>query len=102
MILAMGFLERLELFFGSGEDQLVVDLKDHLRLVMAFGEEVVDLDHRDLDEVGGAALDRGVKGRPPGGFPLRVVGVVDIAQIAAASEHRGDVAFGFGVMDGAR
>src|SRR5208282_1639136 len=47
--------ERRNLFFGRLEKQFVVNLQNHSRLEFA-GEAPVELDHRELDEVGGCAL----------------------------------------------
>ena len=44
------------------EQQLVVDLQDQAGVETACGDRAMTADHRDLDDVGGGALDHGVDG----------------------------------------
>ena len=67
------------------EHQLVVHLQDHLRAQAAGRELARDVDHRDLDHVGGRALDRGVDGDALRGRARGAVARVDVAQEAAAA-----------------
>ena len=46
------------------EHQLVVHLQDHARRQPVAVQLAVDVEHGDLDHVGGAALDRRVDGDP--------------------------------------
>ena len=49
------------------EQQLVVDLEQRPRAEAAGAQPLVEPDHRDLDDVGGGALDRHVDGHPLAG-----------------------------------
>ena len=68
------------------EHEFVVDLKHHLASKSLLRESAVDGNHRELDNVGRAALNRGVDGvafsKSAGGGVL----AVDIGQEAFAAE----------------
>ena len=64
-----------------------MDLDQELALQMAFFQFVLDSVHGQLDDIGGAALDRRVHGRPFGKGPAREVLAVDFRQRPAAAEH---------------
>ena len=81
------------------EDEFVVDLEDHLRLQVLFGELAVDADHGQLDHVGGGALDGHVDGVALGEGASGGVARVDVGQVAAASEQRGGIATFAGPFD---
>ena len=56
-------------------------------------------DHRHLDDVGGAALDRGVERGPLRGLPELAVAAVQLRQVAATAQHRRGVAVLAGLID---
>ena len=62
-------------------------------------QRLVDVDHRDLDDVGGAALDRGVERGPLGGLADVAVAAVQLGQVAPPAEHRRRVAVLAGLVD---
>src|SRR6202163_4829953 len=79
---------RVEVAHGHLEDQLVVDLQQHHRVELARAEPPRQLDHRELYQVGGRALQRRV-----GGFALRrgaqhVVARAQIGHVPPAPEQR--------------
>ncbi len=95
---------------GALEDEFVVDLQEHADAVDLGGlagaevrgvgaQAPVEVDHRDLDEVGGGALDDAVDGGALG--EGAAVGVVrgDVRDLAAALEHRLDIAVALGLGD---
>src|SRR5512141_862723 len=66
------------------DDQLVVDLEDQSRFHPGLAELPVDPDHRHLDQVGGAPLDRRVDRHPLRGLPQHLVPGIDILEEASA------------------
>ncbi len=76
---------------GDFEDDFVVHLQQHAGLQALFAQAAVNVDHSDLDDVRGGALNRGVEGGAFGGFTAYTVGRVQVGQHAAAAEN------GFGV-----
>ena len=71
--------------------QLVVDLHGQVNRVLRQGLDVgVHLNHRLLDDVGGAALHRGVDGCPLGRARLRAL-AVDALNVDAIAQEGGDV-----------
>ena len=70
------------------EDELVVDLEQHLRAQAALPHRRVEPDHRDLHAVGGGALDRHVDRHPLAGGAQRAVAGRQLRQVAAAAEQR--------------
>src|SRR5687768_10937241 len=69
-------------------------LQEHLRSYSSVTKRAVDPDHRHLDQVGGRALDRRVRG---GSLSERAdveVPVADLGDVAPAAEQRRDVSVG--------
>src|SRR5258708_7518771 len=56
------FLKLLRLLWNDVKEKLVVNLKRHLRLELAIADELIDLQHRQLDKVRGSSLQRSVDG----------------------------------------
>ena len=73
------------------EDEFVVDLEQHLRLVRFFPQQGVDADHGEFDHVGGGALDGGVDGGALGVAAEVLVAGVEVGEIAAAAGEGFDV-----------
>src|SRR5512141_3274677 len=67
------------------DDQFVVDLEDQPRAHPGLAELPVDPDHRHLDQVGGASLDRRVDRHPLRRLPQHLVPGFDVLQESAAS-----------------
>jgi len=61
-------LELLAFTVGDFEQKFVVNLQQHPRCQPRSGERCIDPDHRDLDDVGRAALDRRVERCSLGGL----------------------------------
>src|SRR3979490_927782 len=53
-------LKLLRLLRYDVEEKLVVYLKRHLRLELAIADKLIDLQHRQLDEIGSSSLQRSV------------------------------------------
>ena len=85
-------------FDGSGfpgrdlNQEFVVDLKEDAASEPLLIERTVDVDHGLFDDVGRAALDGGVEGRPLGHFTTLTVVAGEVGQVAATAEHRLGVA----------
>src|SRR5512143_960941 len=73
---------------GRLDDQFVVDLEDQPRFHPGLAELPVDPDHRHLDQVGGASLDRRVDRHPLRRLPQHLVPGFDVLQEPAASHDR--------------
>ena len=86
-------------FFWYGKDEFVMDLKNHLGLISSLAKEVIDLDHRVLDEVSGSPLDWSVESRSLSGLPHHIGRVIDVAEISLSSEHRLNISFGLAFLD---
>ena len=71
------------------EDELVMDLQQHLRAQAALADGGVHADHGDLHAVGGRALDRHVDRHPLAGGTQRPVARGQLRQVAAPAEQRG-------------
>ena len=71
---------------GDLQEELVVDLEQDAGGGARPGQRVGDVDHRLLDDVGRAALDGGVEGRPLGHLAQPAVVAGQIRQVAAALE----------------
>lgn len=72
---------------GDLQDDLVVDLEEHPGLQTGLAQRPVDVQHRDLHDVRGRALDRRVQRHAFGRLaPLTVV-TVQVGQIAAPPEQ---------------
>ncbi|CAK7285478.1 hypothetical protein SGPA1_31351 [Streptomyces misionensis JCM 4497] len=83
---------------GDLQDDFVVDLEQHPGLQFRGSQRVVHLEHGDLDDVGGRALDRRVEGHALGGLAALAVVAVEVGQIAAAAEEGRRVARGPGLV----
>jgi hypothetical protein len=82
----------LELVLRDLEEKLVVDLEEHARPEAARLQLLLDPDHRELDDVRRAPLDRAVPGHSLGCLPeMRSTGV-QVRQRPATPGHRADVA----------
>ena len=90
-------LNLIALCLGRLDNQLIVDLQKQAGLQLFLAQALPDMDHRQLDDVGGRALDRRVAGHPlPAGAHLKV-GAGKLRQGAAAAKQRFHVAFLLGV-----
>src|SRR5690349_3649526 len=89
----------LHLLRRALEEQLVVDLQDRARPHALRGERLVRAHHRDLDDVGGGALDDRVDGQPLAELARLPVAGADLGDLAAAAEQRRDVAVLLGLLD---
>ena len=87
------------LLFIDVEVKLVVHLQDHLASQALALEALVDAHHRQLDNVGGASLNRRVDGVTLGVAPHGGVVRVDIRQEAFPLEDRLHVTFLLGHLD---
>ena len=74
-------------------------LEQHARARSLFRERRVDADHRDLDDVGGGALDGRVGGRAFAELPDVPVGRAQFGDVAAPSGERLDEAVGLRLLD---
>src|SRR5512143_1604920 len=86
---------RLQDPLGSGrlplrrlDDQFVVNLEDQPRFHPGLAKLPVDPDHRHLDQVGGAPLDRRVDRHPLRRLPQHLVPGFDVLQEPAAPHDR--------------
>src|SRR3990170_5163161 len=73
------------------DDQFVVHLEDQPRSHPGIAELPVDPDHRHLDEVRGAPLDRRVDRHPLGGLPQHLVAGIDVLEDAATPHNRQNI-----------
>ena len=80
------------LFLIDIEVQLVVYLQDHLAFQLLRLKTLVDADHCQLDDIGRAALDRGVDGVALGITADNGVARVDIRQVTFPFEDGLDIA----------
>ena len=84
------FHEVFDLRFGDFEDEFIVHLHDHhgvIRLVTVIARQPgVHVDHGALDDVGGAALHRGVDGGAFGSTATRVIARADFRQVETTAE----------------
>ena len=78
----------LDFVFRHFQQQLVVHLKDHSRAEFFAAQSLVHLDHRDLHQVGGGALNRSVDGFTFGSRTQVVIAIVDVGDRANAAEDR--------------
>src|SRR2546425_527703 len=78
--------------FRDLEHQLVMDLEHHPSAEVSLAERPVDANHRDLDEVGGGALERGIGRRALAEGADVEVAVAQLRNVAAAPEDRLDEA----------
>src|SRR5436189_1040644 len=94
-MLHLEFHERgylLELGPWDLKNELVMDLEQHSSIQIVGGERRMDTDHGHLYQIGGRALDWGIRGRAlPEGSDVEVP-VAKLVDIAAAIEDRLDVA----------
>src|SRR5512143_2133236 len=67
------------------DNQFVVNLENQPRFHPGLAELPVDPDHRHLDKVGGAPLDRRVDRHPLRGLPQHLVPGIDVLEEAPAS-----------------
>ena len=68
------------------EDQFIVDLHDHFGGALLSIQDVLDLDHTELDEIGRRTLHRCVDGGALGTGAALAVGGLDLRQVQAPSE----------------
>ena len=87
-LLADQRLERLVLARGHVEHELVVDLEQHPRPQPGRRQLALHVEHRDLDQVGGRALDRRVERHPLGHLAALPVVAGQVGQVAAAAHDR--------------
>lgn len=85
-------LHRLELALFDLEHELIVDLQQDAALEARFPELAESGDHRELDDIGCRALYRRVHRHALGEHALVEVAALDGGQLAAAAEHRRDIA----------
>ena len=86
------------------KDEFVVDLEDHLcaverRAGFGGGDVVVQVDHGDLDEIGGRALDDRVDRDALSQGAALGVAFFDVVDWPAAAHHGFDIAMGLGEAD---
>ena len=84
---------------GHFEEEFVMHLEEHAGLEAGFRESRIDVDHGELDHVGGGALDGGVHRDSLGLAAHGGVGAGDVADRAAAFGERLRVTVLFGVGD---
>ena len=85
-------LDRLELAVERVDDNLVVHLHNHLRGDALGPEAALYLDHRELHNIGGRALNGGIDGVTLGDATHRAVRRCDVTKLAAATKHSLDIA----------
>ena len=90
--LAQDGLHHIELALDDFEHELIVDLQQDAALDARLLEPMIGGDHRELDDIGGRALYRRVHGHALGEHALVKIAALDGGQLAAAAEHRRDVA----------
>src|SRR5256712_8808105 len=66
--------------------KLVMDLQDHARRKAPFFQGPRDADHRDLDQIRGRALERGVRGRALAEGSDVVIAVLELRDVTPPSE----------------
>src|SRR5690606_6874245 len=88
------FLHPGPLARGDLQDDLVVDLEEHAGGQAGLAQGAVQVQHGDLDDVGGGALDGRVERHALGGLPPLTVVAVEVGQVAAAAEEGRRVAGG--------
>src|SRR5664279_1036804 len=81
--------EPVDLVAGHLEEELVVDLEERPGPEAAFVEALAQADHRDLDDVGGRALDGHVDCHPLAGRPQGGIARVELGDRPLASEQGG-------------
>ncbi len=91
-LLAHQLLHLGPLIVGDLDDQLVMHLQQHPRPHVVVPQRTVHAQHRDLDDVGGAALDRRVERHSLGHLPPLPVVAGQIGQITAPPQDRRGVA----------
>ena len=74
------------------DDQFVMHLQEQLCARHLLCQSVMDVNHRQLDEVGGGALNGRIHGNALAGCLHHFVLGVQLRDIAAASQHGADVA----------
>src|SRR6202043_3059361 len=89
--------QAIDLLQRTLEQQFVVDLQDQPRAESGGGSMTAD--HRDLDDVGGGALDHRVDGQTLAERVLLAVARAQLGDLAAAAEQRRDVALLDGLRD---
>ena len=72
---------------GSLKEQLVMHLQDHFGFELFFPEPPVDIDHRQLDEIGGGALQRRIERRALGKVAKLHLRRIDFRNRANSSEQ---------------
>lgn len=78
---------KMELVLMDFKNELVMDLENHLRLVSSIGQHVIDLKHRELDDVCGSPLDRHID-RFAFGLPTDdSIGIIEIFDVSPPSEE---------------
>ena len=86
--------DRVDLVFRDLEDEFVVDLEEHLRARRLGRKAPMEVEHRELDQVRGGALDDGVDRHALAERLFVRVARVDLRDRAATTEDRFDVAVG--------
>jgi len=81
------------LVFVKIKNKLVVYLEDHSGLEFLFLQPPVNVHHCDLDDVGSAALDRGIDGVALRKTTGRNVPGIDIPQVTSSPQDRLNVFF---------
>ena len=87
-------------FLEEIKNQLIVNLEQHPRFQVAFSNIVVNSRHRNLDHVGGSALDPGIDGVALGTLARCGIARLNISQISAASGDGLDKSVFLGKRDG--
>ena len=81
-------LQRVRLSRCHLEDEFVVYLQQHARGETFAGEAGLDVQHRQLDDVGGRSLDGGVQRHPLGHFPALTIRGVEVGQVPPTPQDR--------------
>ena len=81
-------LETGEFAWSHVEDEFVMNLHYHTRAETGFFDVAVDVDHRQFDDVGSGALQRGIDGVTFGITAHYRVARIDVGEVAFAS-HKG-------------
>ena len=76
-----------------------MDLEDHLAARQFVLEALMDLDHRDLDQIGGRALNRTIDRHALTDAALRGIAALQFRNRTAAAEDRGRIALSLAVVD---
>ncbi len=85
--------------FFAFEDEFVVDLHQHADFGGVVADLFMETDHRELDEVGRAALDDGVEGGALAELTAGLDRGFDVGDRAAATENRCDIPLRAGLYD---